>query len=277
MKDTAMRGLSILALILCAIPALAKNPLPSQSTNQSTDLGVNLSNPPVPVGALTTQRSGAARPTNLAYYYWSRTLIGNSTPVGPIGGFNASSTISSSNYFSIFWNAVPSATRYDVLRTTTPAGPSEACVCAVAVDTSSLSVSDQSNSLSAYTVSTFDPNSGLLFMGNKPYSSGASHLILRRGPEGAFVADLSAGVSRGNATSTQLSVLSAVTRAILGQSYSWNSVRTAFALQTKIGYDARDYLQCDGSTDDTAALNTLLRTIGSTQAKIVLPIRGNAC
>jgi hypothetical protein len=72
-------------------------------------------------------------------------------------------------------------------------------------------------------------------------------------------------------------VVSAGTGATLGQGYFWNSAGTAFALQTKIGYDARDYLQCDGSTDDTAALNTLLRTIGSTQAKIVLPIRGNAC
>jgi len=235
-----MRGLSILALILCAIPALANNPLPSQSTNQSTDLAVNLSNPPVPVGGLTIQQSGAAGPTNLAYYYWivTRTLIGNSTPVGPNGEFNASSTISSSNYFSIFWNAVPSATRYDVLRTTTPAGPSEACVCAVAVNTSSLSDSDRSNSLSAYTVNTF------------------------------------AGVGRGNATSTRLSVVSAGTGATLGQGYFWNSAGTAFALQTKIGYDARDYLQCDGSTDDTAALNKLLRTIGSTQAKIVLPNTG---
>jgi hypothetical protein len=274
MKDTAMRGLSILALILCAFPALAKNALPSQSTNQSTDLAVNLSNPPVPVGGLTIQQSGAAGPTNLAYYYWSVTrTIGNSTPVGPIGGFNASSTISSSNDFSI-WNAFPSATRCDVLRTTTPAGPSEGCVCAVAVDTSSLSVSDQSKSRSAYTVSTFDPNSGLLFMGNKPYSSGAPDLILRRRPEGTFVADLSAGVGRGNATSTQLSVVSAGTGAILGQGYFWNSAGTSFALQTKIGYDARDYLQCDGSTDDTAALNKMLRTIGSTQAKIVLPNTG---
>src|SRR5580700_3612319 len=134
MKDTAMRGLSILALILCAFPALAKNALPSQSTNQSTAFAVNPSNPPVPVGGLTIQQSGAAEPTNLAYYYWIVTrTIGNSTPVGPIGGFSASSTIGSSNYFSIFWNAVPSATRHDVLRTTTPAGPSEACVCAVAV------------------------------------------------------------------------------------------------------------------------------------------------
>src|ERR1700691_1290036 len=184
MKDTAMRGLSILALILCAILALGKNPLPSQSTSQSTDLAVNLSDPPVSVGGLVIQQSGAVGPTNLAYYYWIVTgaLIGNSPPVEPIGEFNDSSTASSSNYFSIFRNAVPSATRYDVLRTTTPAMPSEACVCAVAVDTSSLSVSDQSNSQSAYTVSTLDPNSGLLFMGNKPYSSGAPDLILRRGP-----------------------------------------------------------------------------------------------
>ena len=80
-----MRELSILALILCAIPALAKNPLPSQSTNQSTDLAVNLSDPPVPVGGLTVQQSGAAATTNLTYSYRAviRTLIGNMLFLSP--------------------------------------------------------------------------------------------------------------------------------------------------------------------------------------------------
>jgi len=192
-----MKKLIFLLSAVLGLPVfvVGQNPSPPQPAPDATTIGIKLLQPPVSVGGLTIQQNGAAAPTGLTYFYWvvARFSVGNGSPAGPIQGNNAAATLNSSNYFTVFWDAAPGATGYDVLRTTSPSMPSGACACAVASNTSALSANDQSNSLSAYTVSTFDPNSLHLYLDNEAQSAGVSHLILRQGPAGTLICDLSTG------------------------------------------------------------------------------------
>jgi len=183
------------SLLLQPAFLFAQNPAPPQPNYQTVTTGWRLLNPPVPATGLTIQQVGNPGPSSQTYYYWivTHTLIGHSSPIGPIAGNYAPTTLNSSNYFQLYWNVGATVTASDVLRTTTPAPPVGACACAVATNTSATTVNDQSNSLSAYTVATFDPNQVLLFVDNEAQSSGVSHLILRQGPAGTLVCDLSVG------------------------------------------------------------------------------------
>ncbi len=180
----------ITAVLFLLGSVFAQSPTQPQPETITT-MAVNLLNPPVAPAGLTIQQVGAPGSSALIYYYWivSETAIGNSSPAGPIVGYSANSTLSVSNYFAISWQAASAATGYDVLRTTTAAPPSGACACAVTINTSSLSVNDQSNSLSAYTVTTLDPNSLQMQLANEAQPGGGSHYILRQA--GTKIADLS--------------------------------------------------------------------------------------
>src|SRR5581483_7262339 len=61
------------------------------------------------------------------------------------------------------------------------------------------SVNDQSNSLQAYTVSTFNPSTSKVLLDVEPQGPGSAHLILRQ--NGVQVADLSVAGSGGGVTS----------------------------------------------------------------------------
>src|SRR5579862_70936 len=183
-------------LFIFAAAAFAQSPISTQQVN--IPISVGLPAPPIPLGSATV--TGTQTPGNYfnaTYYFWvvAEFTVGNSAPAGPIPCFNAPPTLSVSNYCSFSWNAVPGANSYDVLMTSNSAPPSGACNCAVTTATSSTSINVQSNSLSSYTVATFQPNNLGLSLTNESVGAGNSHLILRRQPSGAQLADLNAVAS----------------------------------------------------------------------------------
>lgn len=138
-----------------------------------------LQNPPQMVAGATVQRTG--NPGSSTFYYWivAKTLVGNATPAGPFQATLAPNSLNGSNFLTISWSAPSNATSYDVLRTLTPAMPAGACACAVATAVSALTTTDQSNSLSAYTVNTLDPNTLTMALTNEGTSAGSSTFTLR--------------------------------------------------------------------------------------------------
>lgn len=110
-----------------------------------------------PVAAVSVSRTGSTG--TATYYYWviAKYAAGNANPAGPATTANAADVLSVSNYNTVAWNLAPSATGYDVLRTTTPYLPiSGTCTCAVATGLSSSTgtYADQGGALSSYTIAS---------------------------------------------------------------------------------------------------------------------------
>lgn len=142
----------------------------AQTTQTGSDyigkrVQLTLSNAPQPVPNASVFVSGNPGPAT--YYYWIVTQngLGASSPAGPFQVINAPNTLSVSNFNQISWATVAGAT-YDVLRTTNTGPPSGACNCAVATAVAGNSVSDQSNTLGAYTVNTLDPSTKTVTLQN---------------------------------------------------------------------------------------------------------------
>lgn len=150
--------ISIVAML--AVPGLAQNPNQPQPQTATT-LAFPLLNPPQAPVNLNIATSGAPGPSSSTVFYWlvAEFPIGNSTPAGPFQAFNVPATLSGGNFEILNWPSVASATGYDVLKTTTNVAPTGACGCAVVINTAATTVNDQSNSTSAYTVTTFAPAS----------------------------------------------------------------------------------------------------------------------
>jgi hypothetical protein len=126
-----------------------------------------LLNAPQPVTNASVSVSGNPGPAT--YYYWivTQTSVGASSPAGPFQVINAPNTLSVSNFNQISWATAPGGATYDVLRTSTPGPPFGACNCAVATALIGNVVSDQSNSLNAYTVNTLDPATQTVTLSNQ--------------------------------------------------------------------------------------------------------------
>lgn len=110
--------------------------------------------PPVDSNSIGAQVIGTVGATSANYFYWvvATYPIGKAIAVGPVN-IVAPGTLNGTNYVKIAWGLAPSATSYDVLRTTTPTPTSfVACGCAVATGVTGNTVNDQSNSLSAYSL-----------------------------------------------------------------------------------------------------------------------------
>ena len=115
---------------------------------------VTISQPPPPsvpsAGAAYTGRIGST-----PIYYWviARYPVGASaTPAGPVValGTQGPENLSGSQYVTVTWQAAPGATGYDVLRSGSPATPIPCTACAVAINTTSTSATDNGSPLSAY-------------------------------------------------------------------------------------------------------------------------------
>lgn len=106
----------------------------------------------------TVTPSGVQGTTTYCYWVVAIYAGGNSAPAGPVCTANANATLSSSNYDIVTFSApspvLSAVIGYDILRTTTATPPTGACACAVSANAASSPVNDQSNSLSAYTVTT---------------------------------------------------------------------------------------------------------------------------
>ncbi len=174
---------ALIALLVCS-PSWGQsaNPTGTQPVTTQT-LAIPLLNAPQSPQSLTDSQVGTPGPTSSIYYYWvvADFLVGNSTPAGPVPAYNANTTLNGSNYNMQSWAPVANAVSYDVLRTTTPTMPTGACACAVVVATTSTTANDQSNSLNAYTVNTFNPNNVLVQIDNEATGPGTSLLTIRQG------------------------------------------------------------------------------------------------
>lgn len=185
----------VFALLVIASSLFAQQPVVTPSVTFPLSVGTPF--PPTPGGPPSIIGTGGSG----TYYYWlvSEFSVGNSPLSGPYVAYDAPNTLSSGNYVFLSWNPVPGATSYDLLRTLTPNAPGGACNCAVVSGTSSTTANDQSNSLNSYTVNTFQPQNFQLSLQNEAVGSGATHMILRRQPGGAQIADLSVtGSGSGN-------------------------------------------------------------------------------
>ena len=150
--------------------------------------------------ATQANTSIVGNPGTTTIYYWmvSNFLLGQSSPQGPFIVNTAPTTLSSGNYV-IFTPVYPGGglLSIDLLKTSTPVMPIGACACAVATGLTSGSVNDQSNSTSSYTVNPAKPSIYDLFLQNEVQGSGVTQLILRQGPSGTFINNLSTGTSSG--------------------------------------------------------------------------------
>lgn len=131
--------------------ATVTSPLAAQQISVST---------PQPAAPSSVTVTPVGTTGGTTYYYWvvSNFTIGNSAPSLSAVITNAAATLSTVNYDKVAWTTVTGANTYDVLRTATATVPSGACACAVATSVNALTANDQSNSLSAYTVSTYAGN-----------------------------------------------------------------------------------------------------------------------
>jgi hypothetical protein len=177
--------LAILFLLLGSF-GFAQQPVTTPLVTLPLSVGVPY--PPTPGGPPSVVGAGGSA----TYYYWlvSEFSVGNSSLSGPYAVYDAPNTLTSGNYVGLSWNPVPGASSYDVLRTTSTNAPGGACNCAVVVGTSSTSANDQSNSLNSYTVASFQPQNFQLSLANEVVGANTTHLILRRQPGGAQLADL---------------------------------------------------------------------------------------
>lgn len=193
-----MKKLARLAAILIAATALAQNG-PGNQANvpvTSTQFTVPLLGNPDPAYSATIAQIGVQGPQVIYYWISANYLVGKASLAGPFVMFTAVGTLSSSNYVTINPVLSPSATSYDVLKTSTPNQPTGACGCAVATAVSPGTVTnDQSNSTSAYTVNPLTPATLTETLTNEAQSAGQSHLILRQA--GVFVSDLNTGGAGG--------------------------------------------------------------------------------
>lgn len=152
-----------------------------------------LSQAPPPVPAANVTASAIGQRGLHTYYYWVvvNYTIGHSLPSGPAIISDAPDTLSAVNYVQVRWAAMPSATSYDVLRTTTGVRPQGACTCAVAIANVATSENDIGNALLSYTATSVGPASGWQRLNNRSYHTPLfelSHGILL--PGGSWADDL---------------------------------------------------------------------------------------
>ncbi len=272
------------AILLLAGGLFAQNPVGPQPLDTTT-IAMHMLEPPVPPGGVTIGFTGAPGSSAKTVYYWlvSNFTVGNSTVGGPYPGFNAPTTLSVSNFFTVYWQPALGANSYDLLRTSTPTPPTGACNCAVATGITGISQVDQSNSLSAYTVTTFPPNSALLQLDAEAIGAGAAnvHMLLKQ--NNVLVCDLSIGCGGGGGGSPPASPVTsiqtnadgvhfaAITNVAPGSALVSQGPSTVPAFQQKAIYDVRDSMTCNTprgtqtGTNVTAQMSALINTIGTSQ------------
>ena len=199
-----MKRLLLLTILLLARFSWAQPQAANQSTQPQHITASRVDIPPIvpaliPVSKVNVTEVG--NPGNATYCYWVVTnySVGSATPVFAGCVFQGHVNLDSTHYQQITYSLPAQATSVDVLRNTTMTqAPSGACNCAVATASSSGTVNDQSNTLSSYTVTAFDPSTLDLSLTNEVVGAGASDLILRQ--NNAEICDLSLHCSGSSVT-----------------------------------------------------------------------------
>lgn len=117
---------------------------------QPNELNLRQDPPPaIQSERVTATYTGTAGATT--YYYWivTRYPIGFTVPTAPVIVARAASSLGGGNSVALSWTAMAGASSYDVLRTSTPAAPSS-CTCAVTLATTSTTLTDSGGGLSAW-------------------------------------------------------------------------------------------------------------------------------
>ena len=166
----------LILLVLAAIGAWGQSSAvaPPVTTSQLT---LQLQDAPGQVSIASFNRA-SGNPGYRTLYYWIVTqgTAGASSPAGPFAVQQAPNTMSASATIIGSWPPAANAASYDVLRTSSPTPPQGACNCAVATGVSTTSVTDNSESLSSYTVAELDPNILKVAITNQSMSAGRSQL-----------------------------------------------------------------------------------------------------
>ena len=191
---------TLLCTLLLLTAAMAQN-----ASSPPDLIGAHLNLPllalPAPVTGAEVQLVGQGGTSFYNYWIVAQFTIGPSIVAGPFPGYRAPQTLSGSNYFRIGWSRVIGATSYDVLRTAGFTMPQGACACAVATGVTATTQNDQSNSLSGYTVGSFNPQTHTHVLDTEAVAAATAHLILRHdGANGAIAGDLSNAASMSNVT-----------------------------------------------------------------------------
>jgi hypothetical protein len=200
--------LLILALSATATSLLAQTPLPPVSPSSATQIeafpvyGLN----PAPVAGASLTVVGQSGPATYCYWAVTNYQVGSIGPTALGCIQNGPNTLSSSNYVKIAPFSYPAGTTgLDILENKTPLiPPNGACNCAVATGVTSGTISQTSNTLSSYTVPSFNANAYALTLTAEPVGSDSVHMILRQGWPwpGTQIADLSEASGGGCAEGT---------------------------------------------------------------------------
>jgi len=169
---------------------------------QPNTLSLFAASPPGPA-PVSVNTFGSPGNTTLFYWVVARYPVGRSGVTGPWSTSFANATLSANNGVLISWTALPDATGYDVLKTTTAIPPVPGtCTCALAINTPNTTVSDTGGALSAYTFTNPQPSvTAGITLNNRSFT--APQFVFDRG-----VALLSGGIRFPDGTS-QLSAAGA--------------------------------------------------------------------
>lgn len=123
-------------------------------TAQSVEIVTPALTPVSQVSAFVVGNSGPA-----TYYYWivANFPQGNASPSPYVLIMAGPNVLSGSNYIRINWTAIPGATSYDVLRTTTTQLLNGAASIAVATGVAGVTTDDTGGALASYTIATLQP------------------------------------------------------------------------------------------------------------------------
>jgi len=182
---------SILALVLLATAALFGQ------TKGSVDYTANSVTFPIfglnaaPVSGASIAIVGA--PGQATWCYWAVANYQIGSVVSALGCVsNAANTLSSSNYVSIIPYSYPGGvSSIDILASQLYVQPTGTGNYAVATGLTSGGTNQQSNTLTSYTVPSFNPESYNLVLRNEVVGSASAHLLLRNAFNGTLIADLS--------------------------------------------------------------------------------------
>jgi hypothetical protein len=238
----------VLALALSCGVSVSQSPTVSPQL-QTSRLGFPVySTNATPVPGASLQVVGISGQATWCYWASANFQIGSVlSSLGCVN--NAPNMLSASNYISIIpFSYPPGVSTIDILATSSSSvAPTGACNCAVATGLVVGGATQQSNSLSSYTVSIVSPSSYRLWITNEVVGAGSSHLLLRN-EAGALVSDFS---SIGTGLPTGVAP---------GSLCASNGVGQPCIYQNKAAKDVRDFgVICGLGIDNTipfqAAIN----------------------
>lgn len=136
-------ALAVRTLAVLVVLAGAANAQPSQ---------LQLATPAPAATSVGTQVVGVQSGGQVVYYWVvARYPIGTVVSLPASAATVGTANYNTGNYVKVSWLAMPGATGYDVVRSTSPSFPGSCSACAVATNTAAVTLNDQSPSAAAYT------------------------------------------------------------------------------------------------------------------------------